>query len=142
MDREEDLQHYGVRGMKWKKKKTSAEQMDDIDKGRLNQLYNHLDAEVARRYPAKKKTSAEQLAETKQIVDQISYQNQRSYSEELAAKRERKKRISAKLDSLFEREKKKRISAKLDSLFEKAKTKSANNQSNNRSKTKNRKATR
>ena len=140
MDREEDLQHYGVKGMKWKKKKSSTEQMDSVDDNR--QKAQEAFKTSKRRRDWQDKLSKRSLAETKQIVDQISYQNQRSYSEQLAAKRERKKRISAKMDSLFERERKKRISAKMDSLFEKAKTKSANNQRNNRTQTKNRKATR
>ena len=104
-DYDDSLQHWGVKGMKWKKKKSPAEiardnkQMDDLDNGRLKARGAFKSSKMLSEWYDRFKVRT--LAQDKQIRDQQHYQTLRGFSEKLYKEKQAKQGALDKVGNAF-----------------------------------------
>ena len=104
-DHDDSLQHWGVKGMKWKKKKSPAEiardnkQMDDLDNGRLKARGAFKSSKMLSEWYDRFKVRT--LAQDKQIRDQQHYQTLRGFSEKLYKEKQAKQGALDKVGNAF-----------------------------------------
>ena len=104
-DAEETLQHWGMKGMKWKKKKTpleqarDARQRDSVDNSRSNAHKAFKSSKMLSEWYERFKNKT--MAQEKQSMAQQEYQSVRSYSEKMYKEKQAKQGALNKIGNAF-----------------------------------------